>query len=412
VTLVEGDARAFAERDTASYDLIYLNVVYTQAAEPGHQVLVENYVFTWQAFATYLNRLAPGGHLAIVSHSALEASRAAVTALRALEAVGIPPTQALDHLMLWMYPAPDLTLRNSVLIVGRQRLESAVIETVGGNARQLGMQGLFVPGEFEVAFAPLRDGMSLEDFISDDADYNLAYTGDDSPYFFHLDLGLPRPVLSALATALVAAAGLAGFIFLAGSDRVAGGAAANRFGIMAYAMAIGAGFMLIEIPLIQRFQLLLGYPILSLALVLGTLLLTGGIGSWISQQWGEPQLPGRVMIVALWVALLTAVYRFALPSITGWALPGSLALRCAVVVALTALLGVPMGMLFPSLLRRVGQHRNRVALVWALNGVFSTLGSVLALVISMTWGFSAAMLVGAALYMVVALVSQPTLKGL
>ncbi len=409
VTLVEGDARAFVERDTAAYDLIYLNVVYTQAVEPGSQVLVENYVFTWQAFEAYLNRLAPGGRLAVVSHNALEASRAAVTALRALEANGVPPAEALDHLMLWMFPASDLTLRTSVLIVGRQPLQSDVIEATTRNARQLGMQGLFVPGEFEVAFAPLRNGMSLADFTSDDADYNLTYTGDDSPYFFHLDLGLPRPVQSALATTLVAAAGLTALAFLVSGDK-AGGDLPSRAGSMAYAMVIGAGFMLIEIPLIQRFQLLLGYPILSLALVLGTLLLAGGVGSWISQKWEGQQLPRCVMIAALWIALLGAAYRFVLPSIAEWALPGSLALRITVVIALTVLLGLPMGVLFPSLIRRVGQHRNRVALIWALNGVFSTLGSVLALVISMTWGFSVALLAGAALYAVVALLSRTALK--
>jgi len=177
-------------------------------------------------------------------------------------------------------------------------------------------------------------------------------------------------------------------------------------------MAIGAGFMLIEVPLIQRFQLLLGYPILSLAIVLGTLLLAGGIGSAVSQRWAGPQLPRRVMIAALWIAALAALYRFALPPIVERVLPESLALRSAVVVALTMLLGIPMGVPFPSLMRRVGQHQRRVALVWAVNGVFSALGSVLAVVISMTWGFSVALLVGAALYAMVALLSRPALGGL
>jgi len=412
VNLVEGDARAFVERDANTYDLIYLNVVYTQAAEPGNQVLVENYVFTWQAFATYLNRLRPDGHLAIVSHNALEASRAAVTALRALEAVGVPPAQALDHLMLWMYPAADATLRTSVLVVGARPLRAEVIETVSENARLLGMQSLFVPGESEVVFAPLRQGMSLEEFVADDAEYNLAYTGDDSPYFFHLDFGLPRPVQSALATSLIFAVGLTVFALLSGGGRAAAGGSSARGGTWVYAMAIGAGFMLIEVPLIQRFQLLLGYPILSLAIVLGTLLLAGGIGSAVSQRWAGPQLPRRVMIAALWIAALAALYRFALPSIVERVLPESLALRCTVVVALTMLLGIPMGIPFPSLMRRVGQHQRRVALVWAVNGVFSALGSVLAVVISMTWGFSVALLVGAALYAMVALLSQPALGGL
>ncbi len=408
VTLVEGDARSFAERDSNAYDLIYLNVVYTQAAEPGSQVLVENYIFTWQAFQTYLNRLRPGGHLAVISHNALEASRAAITALRALEATGIPPTRALDHLMLWMLPATDATVRTSVLIVGREPLTTEAIGAIQSGARRLGLQGLFVPGQSELVFAPLRNGMSLDTFINDDADYNLAPTGDDSPYFFHLDFGLPRPVQSALVTTLLLAAGLAAFALVAGGSTTG---ARHWAATLLYAMAIGTGFMLVEIPLIQRFQLLLGYPVLSLAVVLGTLLLAGGAGSLLSQRWALPRLADRVLAAGLWIAALSVVYRFALPPLVAALLPGSLAMRIVAVMALTALLGVPMGIPFPALIRRVGQRQRRVALIWALNGVFSVLGSILAVVIAMTWGFSLALLAGAVLYAALALLSRPVLRG-
>lgn len=412
VNLVTGDARTFAERDTSTYDLIYLNVVYTQAAEPGSQVLVENYIFTWQAFQTYLNRLSPGGRLAIISHNALEASRAAVTALQALQAMGVPPAQALDHLMLWMLPAADATVRTSVLLVGREAFTAEVIDTFTANARRLGMQELFVPGAYEVLFAPLRDGMSLDTFAADDADYNLAPTSDDSPFFFHLDFGLPRPVQSALVTAGLLAIGLAALAFLMGGSA---SRSASSTGIwasrMLYAMIIGAAFMLVEIPLIQRFQLLLGYPVLSLAVVLSALLLGGGAGSLLSQRLAASRLVGPVMAAGLWIAAVSLIYHFALPAVVEAALAASLPLRIAVTVALTALLGVPMGIPFPSLIRRVGQQQRQVALIWALNGVFSVLGSTLALAISMTWGFGAALLMGAALYATLALLSRWALGG-
>ena len=97
VNLVVGDARTFVERSHQQYNLIYLNLVYTQAAAPASQSLVENYTFTRQALhAADLEHLrAPGGHLAIVSHNALEGSRAAVTALQALADLAIPAARAL-----------------------------------------------------------------------------------------------------------------------------------------------------------------------------------------------------------------------------------------------------------------------------------------------------------------------------
>jgi hypothetical protein len=98
VELIVGDARTAAERSTDQYDLIYLNLVYSQASEPGSQALVENYLFTREAFQAYLARLAPTGHLAVISHNALEGSRAALTVLQAMADTGTPVPQALDHL--------------------------------------------------------------------------------------------------------------------------------------------------------------------------------------------------------------------------------------------------------------------------------------------------------------------------
>jgi len=404
VRLIEGDARAFVEREDDQYDLIYLNLVYTQAAGAGSQALIENYIFTWQAFQTYLERLRPGGRLAVVSHNALEASRAAITALRAFEAQGIPPAEALDHLMVWMRPASDVTLRTSVLWVSRDPLDAPTIETVSRQARQLGMQSLFTPGEFELAFQPLRDGMSLQEFTAEDAGYDLTPTSDDSPYFFQLDPGLPRPVQSALVTALVLALGLLIFAFL--SPDLPARKLVGWIRLVIYAALIGAGFMLIEIPLIQRFQLLLGQPALSLVAVLGTLLLAGGAGSLLSQRWRTPQLAPRVALAGVWIAGLALVYRFGLGAVSDALLGQPLAVRLLAVMVLTALLGLPMGLPFPSLMRVGGQVPQRVALLWAVNGVFSVAGSVAAVVISMTWGFGWTLLAGALLYLALALLAR------
>jgi hypothetical protein len=57
-------------------------------------------------------------------------------------------------------------------------------------------------------------------------------------------------------------------------------------------------------------------------------------------------------------------------------------------------------------MRLAGQHeRQQIALLWAINGAFSVLGSTLAVVISMQWGFTWALLIGAALYGLLALVT-------
>ena len=48
---------------------------------------------------------------------------------------------------------------------------------------------------------------------------------------------------------------------------------------LAYFGALGAGFMLLEVALLQQFVLLLGHPVYSLTVTLFSLLLGTGIGS-------------------------------------------------------------------------------------------------------------------------------------
>jgi len=408
VELVVGDARTFVERSADRYDLIYLNLVYTQAAEPASQALVENYIFTHQAFRAYLDHLAPGGHLAIVSHSALEGSRAAITALQVLADAGKPLPQALDHMALLMVPADDPTQRTTVMVLGKEPLQDEEIRGLATVANRLGLQPLFLPGVFELPFAPLLRGASLEEFLAGDPTYDLSPTDDDQPYFFKLDPGLPSPVQQAL----IAASALAAALLLL--SLWPAGVASGRWrwiGLVTYAALIGAGFMLVEIPLIQRFQLLLGYPVLSVATVLGTLLLAGGLGSLFSQRWPETNLPRRVILAALWIGVVGLVYWLALPSLVRQLLAVPLAWRVLATVGLTALLGIPMGIPFPSLMRLACQYQQGVASLWALNGALSVLGSTLAVVLSMTWGFSRALAMSAGLYLLLVGLARLLMRG-
>ncbi|MFN8489109.1 MAG: class I SAM-dependent methyltransferase [Caldilineaceae bacterium] len=398
VHLVVGDARTYVERSSQPVNLIYLNLVYTQAASPAGQALVESYTFTREAFRAYLEHLAPGGHLAIVTHNALEGSRAAVTALQAFNDLGVPSAKALDHLALSMVGSDDPTLRTSVLLIGRDPLSKATLDEYLAQSQQQQMQPLFIPSRFETAFAPLRKGASLQDFVVADAAYDLGPTSDDRPFFFKLDPGLPPAISQALSVAAILA-----LVFLlvtlgqARQERPAQG----RLLFIQVAL-LGLGFMLVEIPLIQRFQLLLGYPVLSLATVLGALLLAGGLGSWVSQRWPEQALLARVRFAALGIALVGLLYWLLLPTLLHSLLATPLAVRVFATILLTALPGFGMGSPFPSLLRLFKANQRGIALFWSLNGACSVVGSTLAMALAMTFGFGVALLGGVVSYAVLA----------
>lgn len=392
VSLHVGDARTFAENSVERYNLIYLNLVYSQAAPPATQALVENYVFTCEAFRAYLAHLASGGRLAIITHNGIEGTRAALTALAAMQDSGIAPPQALDHLALLMRNDADPTQRTSVMIMSKDALSAQELQTLSHASDALGLQPLHLPGTFELGFKGLKAGQSLDQFLSIDQTYNLYPTDDNRPFFYNLDPGIPAPILQATLIAALLALLIAGLLL--GQSRH------HSPRLIGYLAAIGLGFMLIEIPLIQRFELLLGYPTLSFALVVGTLLLSGGLGSWVSQHWQVPDLPRRVRMIALIIAVLGLAYTFVLPLLLTQAVALPAFARALMLVLLTMPLGFLVGIPFPSALRLASQQRTgNIGLLWSVNGAFSALGSALAMLLAITSGFQWAMLLGIVAYL-------------
>src|SRR5688572_14647871 len=121
-------------------------------------------------------------------------------------------------------------------------------------------------------------------------------TTDDRPFFFHttrlrdqFQTAFGRSMLfgnglSALLT-LFGISGVLVVLFVIGPLLIGGERPGPGWAPwLAYFGALGAGFMLLEVALLQRFVLLLGHPVYSLTVPLFSLLLGTGIGSLISRR--------------------------------------------------------------------------------------------------------------------------------
>ena len=170
-------------------------------------------------------------------------------------------------------------------------------------------------------------------------------------------------------------------------------------GSIIYFAALGFGFIAVELALLQNLTLLVGHPIYTLSVLLFTLLAFGGIGSALSSR------------LSMWkacaaVAVIGAIEALALPKLVPMLLWLPLWGRIAVAVLLIAPLGLVMGMPFPSGLRRTGNESLPAPpFYWGLNGIMSVIGSVTTVFVALMAGFQAAMLMGAACYLLAALVS-------
>jgi hypothetical protein len=243
---------------------------------------------------------------------------------------------------------------------------------------------------------------------------------DDSPFFWHfvrfrdairrstdvaapgLEEGLGELLLLAL---LVVAAVFAGVFLLTPmvAIRQIWGEIPYKGRAAIYFASLGAGFMFLEVSLIQRLTLLLGYPTYALTVTLFALLISTGFGSLLTER---PASMDNTMLLTRGAGLVALVvfYELGLNGLVDLVIGWPLGWRVALALGLLTPLGLCLGAFMPLGLRRVARvtpHAEAfVAWSWAVNGFFSVVSSVLATMLSMSFGFNVVMLAAAALYMV------------
>jgi predicted membrane-bound spermidine synthase len=210
-------------------------------------------------------------------------------------------------------------------------------------------------------------------------------------------LGLPSIITTLLILATIAMIG--GWLIKPG-HLIESGVSSNNFLFLVLFSFLGIGFMLIEIPLIQKFMLFLGQPTYSVAVLLFSLLVGAGIGSWSSGFIWKSKTLLKLRIAVVIVSLLTGVYIFLLnPTFTIF-LGDSFFIRILVSFVLLIPLGFFLGMPFPLGMKLLDEFnlQQYVPRMWGVNGIGSVLGSTLAIALAISYGFSYAMSLGALLY--------------
>ena len=173
----------------------------------------------------------------------------------------------------------------------------------------------------------------------------------------------------------------------------------GRPAALAYFACLGAGFLIIELTMVQLGLRAIGVPIQAYATTIGTLLISAGIGSMMSARF-------RNAPVLAFALLLTAGSGFALayphiwPQIQG--VP--LALRISIVSLVMAPLGFGLGIPFPlgvAALRAAPP--GSIAWAWTANAVFTALGGVGSAICALLFGLQGTLWIGLAIYLAAAL---------
>lgn len=434
VNYVQGDGRTFLARSDTKYDLIWFvapdSYAASNAATSGAFVLSESYLYTRQMVETAFEHLTDDG---------------AVVAQFGDFAFDRRPTRTARYLLTARAALEDRVDsydQHVALIVDNGENDLEKVSTImlfaapvdGGTVGRI-QESLEILPKSEAKYLPnavRADGLTSDLITLDDAtveqiveDYpfEIGAIDDDRPFFWHFtDFGTVLTDWSRsfedneiaigerLLVVLVAVAAVVAALFLwlpFGLTRRRGGAVKvrGRGRLFGYFAALGLGFMLIEISMIQRFALLLGFPTLSLSVSLFTLLIATAVGARFSaliKRWPVGGLPGTTAALVV----LSVIYMTISNSVTEAALAWEQWARIAVVVAMLFPIGLLLGVYLPTGIDAAVEASGNdeavkgrlVAWCWAVNGFFSVIGSSVTTILSMAVGFNRALITGLGMY--------------
>lgn len=416
------DGRSFVRRDPEKYQVLQATLVDTWASTAaGAFALSENNLYTTDAFYDYLTHLTGDGFLAFTRWGfdpPRESLRLVSLAMDALDRLG--EKQTWRHVMVARQNPENLHGWGSqdTVLISRKPFSGEDVARARQGMADSKLEAVYLPGDQPGnAFAALLRAREADNFYEKYA-YDVAPVGDDRPFFFYTVQ--PRDIWSFLRTASTASAdykinkavpllfGVVAISLIATAvilvlprlmlgnrlprDR-------NVFGFLFYFLFIGAGYILIQVALIQKFVLFLGHPTLSLSVIIFSMLVASGVGSFFSRRIVAGD-DARWRLVLGAVPVIVTTLAFTAAPLTTLLVGLPLSVKIAITVVSIAPAAFLMGMPFPTGLARLEvMHNPSVRWAWSLNAASSVLGSAGAIFLAIYIGLRLTLVMGGLCYL-------------
>jgi len=419
-----GEGRAFVTGLGKKLDLIQATFIDTWvAASTGSHTLSEDYLYTVEGMRVFLEHLREDGIFSMSRwggplYGYLETYRAVGIAHRVLQDLGA--SDPSRHIMVVQGPPPDRVTPGggyqtttgqmesmSTILVKRSPFSADEIGKVEEVSRALFFRPLWLAGRGDdTRIAELFASRGTDAFYEDyyeKTGLDFSPITDDRPFFFDMirpqdylrmkdklpgvtEYGRMYTAINVLYQLMVAmllvVIALLVVPLLVRSRPVP--LSLPVVEALGYFVCLGLGFIGIELGLIQKFALFLGHPVYSLVVLLASILLFSGIGSFSANRLS----PEKGFWRALSLVAVLILYSFAVRPLTAALITAPLALKCAVAVGVSALPAFLMGTFFPLGVALVRERfPDLIPWGWAINSGFSVLGGILSLFASMSWGY-------------------------
>jgi hypothetical protein len=426
IHLVVESGRSYLRRTQDRFDIIQFALVSSyHPVRSGAYSLAEDYRLTVEAFQDALARLQPDGLLVVtrwLQSPPSESLRTFALAVTAVENSGGDPHRQI--VATRGYNTATILVKNGAFSeaeLGEIRHFASqraydLVYAPGMEAEEANRYNILPEPVYYRAFTTLLNTQPRSAFYAA-YPYAVSPPTDDHPFFGHYfkwsqagqvfsELGRTwQPfggagyfvIVALLVLAVVLSAVLILLPVAVASRRRAD--ARPRLVYPLYFGLIGLAFMMVEIPMIQRFILFLGHPAYALTVILFSILTSSALGSRSSSRF-----PLRVSMGTLVLLLLAA------PVLLPWIFEMSLGQPLGVRMAITALVIAPAGFLMgiplPGGIRWMVEQQDfqdmgnvsQIPWIWGVNGAASVVSSVLAALIALSFGFDWVLRIGALVY--------------
>jgi hypothetical protein len=408
INLVFDDGRNYVRYSSKKYDIIHIgNIDSWAASSSGAFTFSENTLYTVEAFKDYYRHLKDDGVLWLTRwryNNDVESFRVFTTAVKTLEELGVN-NPGRHMIVIAEKFRPHFC--QAIILLKKTPFLPEEIKTIDNLRDKMNLEWLHHPEKKmnslfdDYLFSPDKKIFLKENPLRADP------ITDNHPFFFnflkpkHYFWRLPATntpfnapaflfkVLFIIVSIMVFLTIFFPLMIFSPGRSSSKDPASFRGGYLLYFACLGLGFMLVEIPLIQKFILFLGQPLYAIAVILSSLLIFSGIGSLMSGKFSGQTIGNRLSIVIALLCLFLAGYLYGLPAIFKELLGSSGFIRVISSIMIIAPLGVMMGMALPLGIRLLEQDApSMIPWVWGVNGACSVMGSIIAWGLSLNFGYN------------------------
>jgi len=427
VSIYNEEGRSFVRRSAKKYDLIDIPMLDAfNSAASGVYSLNESYLYTVESFRDFYRCLSPRGIISVTrwyTTPPRDSLKVFNTAAESLRKMNIDPSSRIIAVR---------SLQTVTFLISAAPYTAGEIKTIRKYCTERLFDMVYYPGikpGIDKSFIKEQDESlrnSLTAILSPESEKfiesyicDISTPDDNRPYFYNffkpaflkyiIQFGpsqipvtewgyllliiilMPVAVISFLCIVLPA-------LYLRQK-----GSFSEKW-LIPYFSLIAPGFFFIEMPMIQKMILFLGSPVFSLGIIISSLLIFSGAGSFFSDylfRSSKGILKVIIIICSVMMFYILTLDRFFL-SLIHLQLP----LRITLVVLLIAPPAFFMGMPFPKGLSMLKEsNQSAIPLAWGVNGFFSVISIISAAIFAVIWGYRVVLLSALACYMAAGIIS-------